>query len=305
MADVEPRDIESTRRWADFYRSRGLNPLPSDPARKKPLVRFSHLWESRVDMSVFNRFATSNLQVMTGRFWRLLAIDLDGIAAREWFGRRFPDVRTWKIRSGGDGLHLWFRLPADTAKPLPRAVLWRGDGPHSAVERLCDRSLVIAPPSIHPRTGSRYKFIDKYNSPATLPFPAECPPWILRLEPIRDESAAPIANSGPRIRREGSARADDVLRSIPDKRSLAASWGLRLAGSAPNHAGWIPCRAIGREDRHPSASFSPATGCYWEPGQRPIGLFTLGVRLGIYADFASAVNDLHLRCNTSTKREPA
>lgn len=69
-------------------------------------------------------------------------------------------------------------------------------------------------------------------------------------------------------------------------------WGLRVASRQPNHAGWCQCHAIGREDRNPSASVSPSSGSYWEPGEKTIGIFELGVRLGVYLDWRDAVADL-------------
>lgn len=295
-------DIELARRWASFYRSRGLNPLPSRVDEKRPLVRFAEWWDSPAPGDLFDRFETPNIQIMTGRRWRLLVIDLDGPQAREWFyGRGRPVPRTWATHSGGDGLHLWFRLAERSSVELPKAFLWRGEGDHAAVERLCDRSLIVAPPSIHPKTGRRYRFLDKAHSPISLPQPAPCPAWILDLPPIEKErperAHVPPVAAPTRVDSSlsGRYRAAEVLEVIQDKVGLAESWGLRVASRRPNASGWCPCHAIGREDRTPSASISIESGRYWEPGERSIGLFDLAVQLGAYADWRDAVGDLGRR----------
>lgn len=312
MSDIEvtppaPADVALCRQMASLYRTRGMQPLPSRMDEKRPLIRFAEFWEAKAPDDLFERFETSNCQVMTGRHWRLLIIDLDGPEAKVEFDRlarenRSPLPPTWVTHSGGDGIHLWFRLPAGITTPLPKAVVWKGDGEHSAIERLCDRSLVMAPPSIHPKTGARYRFLDRAHSPVRLPLPANCPGWVLGLKPVEKPAPAcnPVALAVGAPRRFDSTiasryRAADVVEGIPDKLSLVQSWGLRLASQRPNHAGWVSCHAVGREDRVPSASVSATTGRYWEPGERTISLFELGTRLGIYHSWHDAVADLGQR----------
>ena len=60
-----------TRRWADFYRARGWNPLPSRTAAKRPYCRFAEWWESPAPSALFQRWPHANIQLMTGRHWRL------------------------------------------------------------------------------------------------------------------------------------------------------------------------------------------------------------------------------------------
>ncbi|WP_422923097.1 bifunctional DNA primase/polymerase [Singulisphaera sp. PoT] len=301
MSIVTDQDVALARNWATFYRQRGFNPLPMRQDAKRPLVRFARWWEEPAPADLFDQWETPSIQVMTGRRWRLLVIDLDGPEARDWFlSRGMPVPTTWSTHSGGDGLHLWFRLPNWLGRELPKAFLWKGEGEHSAVERLCDRSLIVAPPSIHPRTGERYRFSSKAQSPARLPMPAPCPKWILDLPPIqapRPPAATPAASFVPAKRQVDQAvvgryQANDVLDAIGDKLSVAEGWGVRLASRSANSAGWCQCHAIHREDRTPSASVSIETGRYWEPGERSISLFELGVRLGVYGDWREAVADL-------------
>jgi hypothetical protein len=299
VATAAPVDVALAARWAALYRSKGWNPLPSRADAKRPLIRFAEYWDRPAPVDLFDRHPTTNIQLVLGRRWRLLAIDLDGDEAKTRFAALGPTPPTWATHSGGGGLHLWFTLPADFPRPLPKAFLWRGEGKHAAIERLCDHSLLMAPPSIHPTSGERYRFLDAYHSPVKLPLPAPCPAWLLNMKgepaavrepviPARKHVPAPVTAAG-------RYRASDVLDAIPDKVALAESWGLRVATRRPNAAGWVSCHAAGREDRNPSASLSAETGRYWEPGCRTVSLFDLAVSLGIYLSFADAVRDLGAR----------
>jgi hypothetical protein len=297
-ATVEADNTTLARRWAGFYRERGFNPLPSRPDAKRPFVRYADWWEQDAPADLFDRHPTTNIQLMTGRHWRLLVIDLDGEEARERFAKMGQVPLTWATHSGGNGLHLWFRLNPGTFGEIPKAILWKGGEKHSAIERLCDRSLIMVPPSIHPTTGRRYRFLDRRHSPAGLPMPAWCPAWVLRLKPVEAERPTvclPAARPAKRVTTAGRWRAADVLDAIPDKIALAESWGLRVASRRPNVSGWCSCHKVGAEDRSPSASVSATTGRYWEPDSRTISLFELAVRLGAYLSFEDAVNDLGAR----------
>lgn len=298
---MNPSDVALAAEYAEIYRSRGLNPLPSRPDAKRPLCRFADWWEEPAPADIFDRFPTTNIQVMTGRRWRLLVIDLDGPEAQaEWakFGRA---PRTWITHSGGGGRHLWFRLPAEYPAPLPKAFLWKGDGEHSAIERLCDKSLVMAPPSIHPKTGERYRFLDRNHSPLRIGVPAECPTWVLRLKPIDLAPTVPVVPvrvhpPAPRQPRPTfSLDRERILDSIPDKVGLVRSWGVRVAGR-PSPKGWVPVHAIGRDDTNPSAAVHQESGSYVDLGSGlRLSLFDLGVQMGVYHDWRDAASDLEAR----------
>lgn len=306
MDEMNARDTGTARSWFNFYRARGYQPLPSRPDVKRPFVRFGEWWESDAPEGLFEQTPTTNIQIMTGRHWRLLVIDLDGEPAIEQWKRLMPYCpRTWVTHSGGGGRHVWFSVAPD-ARPLPKAVLWRPDPSkprekgEPAIERLCDRSLVIAPPSIHPRTGNRYRFLAGC-SPKDVPGPAPVPARILGMKPLVAPRPVLSVVEERAVRRESVARPGeqvrtaDVLAAIPDKTSLAKSWGLRFASDRPNHSGWCSCHAVGRKDDHPSASFRPDTGRYWEPDRGSLSFLDLSVLLGVYADWRDARDDLAVR----------
>lgn len=309
--------VSLTRRWAGIYRGLGYNPLPSDPrphsegGRKKPLCRFAEWWESPAPADLFDRFPTTNVQVMTGRYWNLAVLDLDGAeavqhVANHW--RKLP--RTWTSYHTGGGRssrHLWFSLPPGLPEKR-HTRLWGvrdGDGwkPHTAIELLCDRCLVMAPPSIHPGTRNSYGFEGKL-SPFGMLRPAPLPEWVWSMHSVEVEryeyitSERPLSIRPPRGTKSVDSR--HLSDCITDKVAVAVGWGLRLARGGSN--GWLYCHAIGREDRNPSAQFHPESGLYWEPGRKAIGLFTLGVELGHYRDWRECRDALASEYLTSVSR---
>lgn len=295
MQTPTPKHQATLSAWVAIYRERGLQPLPSRMNAKRPLVMFSDCWERPYSGDPFDPArwcvrenphppATTNVQVMTGRTpWRLLVIDLDGEEARGRWASLGGHPPTWTVTSGGKGRHLWFRLsPEQCRRPLPKAFLWRGEDRHNAIERLCDRSLVMAPPSIHPKTGAAYTWTSRRESPLVLNLPALCPAWVLELPPVQEPRATPPPRTPhlPPLHLPG-----DVL-------FLARSWGLRLAGNV-RPSGWAPCHAIGREDTHPSAAIHATKGIYVDQGSgERLSLPDLAVRLGAFHDRIEAYRSL-------------
>jgi hypothetical protein len=99
-------DVALARKWAALYKLRGMQPLPSRMDEKRPFIRYSHLWNERAPDDMFERFETTNIQCMLGRYWRLLVVDLDGPEARVEFDRlareeKSPLPPTWATHSGG------------------------------------------------------------------------------------------------------------------------------------------------------------------------------------------------------------
>jgi hypothetical protein len=302
-------DILMNRRWADVYRRRGYNPLPSRPDEKRPFVRWSPFVDEPFPAEQFDRFETGSMQLLCGRRWGLVVIDLDGPEGIAHWPKMGPCIpRTWVTHSGGEGRHLWFSVPTG-GPPIPSGRLWgiwepaardgKGDwAKHRSVEILGDRKLVMVPPSIHPTTGRRYRFLAGH-SPKDVARPAPLPRWVLdlpRLSAPRPEPRtiampervrmAPVGSPGGRYQWR------EVLDAVGDKIALARSWGLSFASERPNASGWCPVHAIDREDRNPSASFHVESGRYWEAEGGSIGLFELGVRLGRYRDWRDAMADL-------------
>lgn len=295
--EVSERDIQGAATWAEFYKSRGFQVLPSRPDDKRPMIRFADYWEKPLPDDTIARWPTSNLQIMCGRHWRLLIVDVDGEEAASKVNLQWGNLKTWVTHSGGEGRHWWFLIPRDYPRELTKGVLWKADEKHSAIERLCDRSLVMVPPSIHPETGKRYQFLARHN-PKVVPLPATCPRWILEAKPIdlrpSPPPAPPRPSPVPRVSPSNHVfDRESVLSAITDKVSIAESWGLRVASRRMTHSGWIECHALDRPDKNPSAAIHPETGTFVDRGNGlRLSFFDLGVALGQFHDWRDALHQL-------------
>lgn len=283
-----------------FYRSCGWNPLPSRTDKKAPCCPYAEFWESPAPHRIYTQHRTSNVQVMTGAHWNLAVIDLDGpVAIEAWRSMAMFQATpsTWQVvNDPAKGLHLWFRLPAGLDS-CPSRFVWRLDNAeHANIELIGDRRLIMAPPSIHPTTGKRYRWVDGH-SPDELAQPAIMPDWILGLPGVveRADMSAPISKAKPYEgpAPKGSYDFDAVIDAIPDKAALARSWGLRLASNGPNRKGWWQAHAIDREDRTPSAGMHESSGIYFDLRERKrLSLFALAVAFGVYRTISEACNHL-------------
>jgi hypothetical protein len=310
--------VALARDLASVYESRGWQALPSRRDKKAPMCPYAHWWEGGGDRvaDLWRRWPSGSVQVMLGRHWGLCVLDLDGQEAIDRFAvlcaeRDTREPKTWVSSSGGGGRHLWFTLPTEAIRgpEMGRRRLWglwddvAGDWePHKGIELLCDHCLVMAPPSIHPVTGTRYRF-HRGNSPREQRMPARLPAWLWAMPavemrtivriPLPERPKAPFKPVACPERLP--YRPGDVRAAILDKIALAEEWGLRIASRKPNAAGWIKCHDTDRPDNHPSAMFNPETGRFWRPGGRSICLFRLGVELGVYSDWRACCHDVALR----------
>jgi hypothetical protein len=308
MSDGSSREaIDRAIDWGRFYRSLGFNSIPSCPILGHPPWRYGHARDVGLSEKSFERMVTrdlwTNIQIATGRKWGLVGLDVEGETAfnllegwQVW--NTLPP--TWTVRSPR-GLHYWFYAPADS-EPIGTRHLWQSKEPgaHDGVEIIGDASLLKAPPSGKVVDGvwREYRWLPG-RSPADLPL-ATFPDWLRRID-HREQSVAKIprrpltgAYNASVVTRWGGDELPnwkDVLASIPDKVELARRLGLPLAKEKANASGWIAASCVFRPDRTPSASYSEKTGRWWEPGmgRNPITPFDLGVALGHYPDFATAL----------------
>lgn len=317
-----PADFERAAKVARFFRARGYNALPSRMNIKGPMLStYADFWDKPLPDSVYDEWATTNIQIMTGAFWKLCVVDCDGAEAhmvwREMKNHNGVEgpLPTWIVRTGGGGWHYYFTLPA-WLDECPSRRLWgiwdtwggakhTGDWTkHREVRLLGDRALAIAPPSIHVGTGIRYEFMPGY-SPKDFPAPMQAPAWLLHMPAIvnpRTAEDVPMFQlpKAPARTPTGPPGAfyerDEVLGAVPDKIALAKSWGLRVASRGANPKGWWSCHAIDREDSTPSASIHEESGVYAELREgRRLAFFDLAVALGAYGTWEDAKNDLGAR----------
>ena len=303
-------DEAFAREMALFYRSKKLNPIPSAIDAKKFLYRFAEEYgretmfpEEWFTAEAWERRPTTNLQILCGTNpWRLLVIDLDGSEAKYLFKQWGKTPRTWTVhREDGDSWHLWFRTPADSGR-IPTKFLWKGDGDHQAVERICDGSQIVAPPSFHVvHRQSRYRFLNDDCSPRRLKMPADCPRWILDRKPIetrrdRPEFVPPRPKVATRAIDPGAfISRNELLDRLHDKIGIAKEWNIRFTGKV-SHDGWAECHAIGRPDHKPSAAMNIHSGVYSDRGNHEsLSFFDCMIATGNAHDFEDACASLMQR----------
>lgn len=282
---------------AAYYRARhGWNPLPSRADRKRPeLGSYAEYWDTPIERTILANWTAPNVQLMCGSRWRLGVIDLDGeLAVSAWQSLTLhrDNPRTWMVKTGSGNWHLYYALP-DGLDEFPSRLVWDGGEKHQRIDLLGDRSLVIAPPSLHIETGRPYQFA---IGPSDMPEPAQMPEWAVSLSDCRsvpEPAPMPVAaatSHDDAATGHFSRRA--VLDAISDKVALVRSWGLRILGRRPDHRGWWRCRAIGRADRCPSAGFHGRSGYYSEPPNRRMSIFDLAVYYHRYGSLSDAINGL-------------
>jgi hypothetical protein len=144
--------------------------FPCEPGGKVPLT-YSGFWDATTDArrikAWWGRWPHANVGVPTGERSGLLVLDVDprdrgpeSLTALERTNGPLPE--TAKARTGGGGVHVFFRCPAgkavrNSAGRLGPGLDVRGEGGY-----------VVVPPS---RTQSAYEWLDR-------PTPA-APTWLL------------------------------------------------------------------------------------------------------------------------------
>jgi hypothetical protein len=280
--------------WARWYADFGFNPLPACTHRSCPaMTSYTKERDEGFPPELLARWWTPCVQICTGLRWNLVVIDLDGVVADDlWSGwawaRGCPP--TWTVLTPGGGKHLWFR-PSGKVARLAKSILWScPETRHEAIELLADGGLAMAPPSYREYPdGSRRRYVWADGlGPHEIAQPAPLPGWVLDLVPRPAPPPPPELRPlvrGSRLLRGARLDSRAVLDAIANKAALARAWGLRIVSAVPNVKGWLRCRAIGREDRHPSAGFHAFTGYYNEPFRLRYSLFELGSVLGPYEDW--------------------
>jgi hypothetical protein len=141
------------------YARRGVPVFPCEPGAKRPLTRNGH-WDATTDLRAirrwWKRWPSANVAVPTGKKSGVVVLDVDvadrgpeSLARLERSGGPVP--RTARTRTGGGGIHLFFRYPSRTeirnsAGLLGPGLDVRGEGGY-----------VVVPPS---RTQGAYEWVD-------------------------------------------------------------------------------------------------------------------------------------------------
>ena len=141
------------------YARRGVPVFPCEPGAKRPLTQNGH-WDATTDTRVIERWwkgwPSANLGVPTGKKSGVVVLDVDvddggleSLAKLERAGA--PTPKTARVRTGGGGIHVFFRNPRGTeirnsAGLLGPGLDVRGEGGY-----------VVVPPS---RTQDPYVWVD-------------------------------------------------------------------------------------------------------------------------------------------------
>jgi hypothetical protein len=142
------------------YAKRGVPVFPCEPGAKRPLTRNGH-WDTTTDPRVigrwWKRWPSANLGVPTGKKSGFVVLDVDldaggpeSLANLE--GASVPAPKTARVRTGGGGIHIYFRYPSgagirNSAGLLGSGLDVRGEGGY-----------VVVPPS---RTQGPYEWVDR------------------------------------------------------------------------------------------------------------------------------------------------
>jgi hypothetical protein len=161
------------------YARRGVPVFPCEPGAKRPLTRNGH-WDATTDSRVverwWKRWPSANIGIPTGKESGVVVLDVDvddggpeSLAKLEHAVE--PTPKTARARTGGGGIHVFFRYPRGTeirnsAGLLGPGLDVRGEGGY-----------VVVPPS---RTKGPYQWVD--SSPL-----AEAS-WLIERLTERDEA---------------------------------------------------------------------------------------------------------------------
>jgi Bifunctional DNA primase/polymerase, N-terminal len=142
------------------YARRGVPVFPCQPGAKRPLTRNGH-WDATKDPHAierwWKRWPSANVAVPTGKKSGVVVLDVDpatgGPESLAKLGRLGgPVPKTARARTGGGGVHVFFRYPRGTeirnsAGLLGPGLDVRGEGGY-----------VVVPPS---RTQGPYEWVDR------------------------------------------------------------------------------------------------------------------------------------------------
>ena len=309
-----------TKKWVALYREMGLCPLPSRSDTKAPqLPTYRNVYAGEpVPKQVYAQWNAQNVQLVTGVLsptpTKILVVDCDGERAiATWqqmcaWNQWLPSP-SWTVRTGGDGLHFYFRVPSSTPS-VPTGLIWglwdswgrtsKGSWvKHEEIKILGDRTLVVAPPSLHPTTLQDYSYVGP-DRPGPVSLPEEAPTWLLKSIRLPSQvTLTPPSRPTLKLPPPSAAQSDpyernSVLQSIEDKASLARSWGLDFV-TTKTTSGWLPAFVPGRElrghSRSPSGSFHLETGILRDHSNGgTMSLFDVGVALGVFNTWIEALN---------------
>jgi len=154
---------------AQSYIARGFSIIPIGN-NKKPLVEWK-AFQSRIVSPEelekwFKDFPRLNLAIVTGKISNLVVVDIDFRHGST--DELFKDINTVKVRSGGGGLHYYFKS---------NEIIPNFNGIKPGIDIRGDGGYIIVPPSRHP-SGNSYEWIYGFDTAPIAPLPSFVTGWI-------------------------------------------------------------------------------------------------------------------------------
>ena len=132
------------------YISKGLSVIPIRPNDKIPLESWDRYQRERAGENEVNswleKWPNMNVGIVTGKISNLVVFDIDPRHGGD--PSIFRKYRTVECLTGGNGVHFYFKYPAESPIKSKAGVL-------PGVDVRADGGLVVAPPSIH-SSGRKY-----------------------------------------------------------------------------------------------------------------------------------------------------
>ena len=169
-------------------------------------------WDKQIWEWFTGRFSGYNLGVVLGNTFTVVDLDTKKNGPANWAafvaGRPFP--ATLGTNTPTLGKHLYLRvdpsiiLPSQADLLAPGIDIWTGD------------HLIIAPPSIHPDTKTRYEFAGRPDWSQGESLIAEAPTWLLNelaipIRRVRTGRHGALVNHAARIRREAGLDVHEIV----------------------------------------------------------------------------------------------
>lgn len=276
---------ELTVEWAKVLLDHGIKLVPMCLEDKIPMLSIN-AFPTGLPLAAIQDLAPQNISALTGMDSRLMVLDLDGPKelVNEWFKDKPALPRTWMVRTGSGGLHVWLRYPHWVTRAVPNCQVWRGTGKHEELAVLGSRKLATCPPT---RYGP--KKVYRWTGPVN-PLTGKCgvaPYWLLQeIFKTQIKQVSHKVASGQRFSTFNFAPSDE----IPDRLQILVSAGLRLAQNKPNSSGWISCYRPGDDsDRRPSASVYMDGSRVWVAGSGTLDFWGALVALKAFPTVEAAV----------------
>jgi len=180
-----------THELARLYLSWGFIPLPIRPDTKAPFgrgwnftTRETAIENIRRAMQFFGPNHSLNLGILCGDASAVIILDVDrrddGVRVWETLEGLHGPINTFRIRTGGGGLHLYFQYTHAIQSRIGVRYLGRSIG----WDVRTDSDNTLGPFSIHPQTGKLYEVIGgmyRDERGDLVPRLERMPVWLLKI----------------------------------------------------------------------------------------------------------------------------